>query len=219
MEMTKKDLLLVFKMKPKDAIKYLKDKGVQTAEGWKQAAKVVATDAFTISKVMAIDQLVHARNLLLQYLDRQISYYDAKQQIRQDLALPKHHANLVVRQNISNAYAHGNYERAMAAKTAYPYLRPIVLIDKNTTDICKYLYKKKMAVRIDDPLLKYIYHPRHFQCRTIWKPCNDDMIRMLGLRVVSISTIPKQYLNAKGFQRLPNQGLGINLPERLQVLT
>jgi uncharacterized protein with gpF-like domain len=203
MEIKLSDLEFAFGLEPEDAVEYFRKLGLKISDNWRDTLAAIMEDAFSIAGVKNMDHLIDAKNLILEAMSRGDDLKEFKQQFKENFKLRSWHADLVVTQNISNSYNAGRYLQQIDNPEDFQFLRPIVLEDKKTTNICKWLAKQKIVVRVDDKLLKNVYSPRHFHCRTIWVAINDKMRKLLGLKVKNIAEIPPQYWNAEGFRRLP----------------
>lgn len=206
-----KDLLIAFDKSPDEAIKYLKSKGMEPSGNWKETFEAIKKDAFAIAGVKGLDAIMEAKSLIVQAMEGGLDLYKFKKQFAKEFDLRMWHAKLVVNQNISNSYNAGRLEMQQTDTDAFPYLQPIVQLDKKTTKICKWLAGQNVVFRADDPQLKYVYSPRHFQCRVMYIAINEAHKRRDGLKVMKCSSVPNQYRNAKEFQRLPTEGYKTDL--------
>ena len=204
MEINIGNLIYSFSLTPEEAYKYFESLGVRLSDNWEETWRAIQEDSFAISGVKNMDLLLQTKDLILQAIESGKNFKQFKEEIIDTLGLVGWHADLVVSQNISNAYSAGSYQRALETSAVFPYMRPIVTSDSKTTDICKWLNGNKFAIRIDDPDLNKFINPRHFRCRTIWKAINEKQRIDLGLPLKKGKDIPEKYWNSKEFRRLPN---------------
>ena len=210
MALTEKELIFAFGLPSEDAVKYLQKKGIRVSKDWKDTLKKIKDDVFLITGVTNIKNLQYVRDLILKALNEGLPLKEFKEKIKDLLKLPDWHAKLVLTQNISNSYNAGRLKLQLEDWQDFPYLRPVVIMDKKTTAICRFLYLSNLVIKINDPNLKYASSPRHFHCRTIWVVISETQRKRMGLKVVNIKDIPKKYWNDPHFQRLPNLPLSKN---------
>jgi ubiquitin-protein ligase len=204
MEIELNDLLIAFEKDPTEVREYFESLGIVLSKDWDSFLELFEKMAFKIAGVNNANHLMDAKKLIEDAIKNGQNLREFKKEFRETMKLRAWHADLVVTQNISNAYNGGRFQQQMEGIERFPLLRPIVMQDQKTTKPCKWLAEQNICVRANDKKLKNVYSPRHFHCRTIWVAITEKQKERLGLREVSISEIPEQYLNDKNFRRLPN---------------
>lgn len=205
-KLTLDDLKFAFDKNPDEVIEYFKSIGVVLDDDWNEYFEKFGKDAFKIAGVNNANHLMDAKELIEEAIAKGTDLKVFKDTLKFGLDLRAWHANLVVTQNISNAYSAGRYYQQIDDPDGdFPYIRPFVMQDKKTTDSCTWLGNQSICFRIDDPELYKMYTPRHFKCRTVYSAISEKQKDRLGLTVKSISEIPEKYWNNKEFRKLPNQ--------------
>jgi len=204
-------LTFLLDKEPSEILEYFRSLGLVLSDDWDDFLKENTKTAFKIASVNKANLLVIAKNIVDDAIAQGTDIKVFKEQIKEQLNLRDWHAKLVVSQNINNSYNAGRYIIHQEAKDRFPFLRPVVMLDNKTTDICSWLGTQKICLRADDPKLRFMYSPRHFHCRTIWVAINDLQKERLGLNLVDVSSIPVKYRNAKNFDRIPTKMLKFDL--------
>ncbi|MCO5252558.1 MAG: phage head morphogenesis protein [Candidatus Kapabacteria bacterium] len=204
MDIEFKDLIIAFEKDPKEVRDYFESLGIVLSDDWEDFLKQFEKDAFKIAGVNNANHLMDAKKLISDAIANGTPLSDFKKQFRQSMNLRAWHADLVVTQNISNAYNGGRFQQQSEDVDYFPYLQPITMNDKKSTPGCKWLDEQNICFKIKDKNLKLMYSPRHFHCRTIYVSITEKQREREGLTVKEISTIPKKYLNAPEFRKLPN---------------
>ncbi|MBX3044892.1 MAG: minor capsid protein [Candidatus Kapabacteria bacterium] len=208
MKLTLDILKTAFDKSPDEALEYFKSLGIIDEDDakWDDYFEKFNQDAFTIAKINNAQHLTDAKDLITEAIKSGENLKLFKETLRDKLDLRGWHADLVVTQNISNAYNAGRYYQQIDdPDDDFPYIRPYVMNDKKTTDQCKWLAGKNIVLKINDPLLNEMYTPRHFRCRTIYSAISEAQRKRWGLSVVDIKDIPTKYRNHKDFRQLPSE--------------
>ena len=204
MKLNLNELIASFELEPKLAIEFFKKLGIKPSGSWEDTLKAVLDDAFAIAGVKNMDMLMDAREVIELAMMEGKDLKEFKKYIKEELQLRNWHASLVVTQNISNAYHAGRFERQSLSGALLPCVRFVLGGKKEHTEGCLYLANNKIAVRLDDPDLKKVYPPRHFRCGTVAYVVSETWCENNGYTIKKVSDIPPKYLNAKGFEHLPN---------------
>jgi uncharacterized protein with gpF-like domain len=212
-KLSKEDLLIAFDKEPEEVLDYFRSLGVVLSDDWSDYLKQFETDAFHIAGINDANHLMDAKDMIDKAITDGTKLKDFIDNIQKDLELRAWHAKLVVTQNISNSYNSGRLIQQLDGTDTFPYLRPVVLLDSKTTNICTWLSKQNLCVRADDPMLKNMYSPRHFRCRTIWVAITEKQMERMGLKVIAIKDIDPSHWNNKDFRRLPNSGFKPDLSQ------
>jgi len=204
-KITLDELKAAFDKKPEDIIEYFKSLGVVLSDDWDDYFEKFGKDAFKIAGINNANHLMDAKELIEEAISKGTDLKVFKDSLKFGLDLRGWHADLVVTQNISNAYNAGRYYQQIDDTEGFPYVRPVTLNDRKTTKICDWLGKQNYAFRIDDPNLNKMYSPRHFHCRTYYVSITEKQKERMGYIVKDIDEIPEQYLNHKEFRKLPSE--------------
>lgn len=204
MEIEFEDLIVAFEKDPKEVRDYFESLGIVLSDDWEDFLKRFEKDAFKIAGVNNANHLMDAKKLISDAIANGTPLRDFKKQFRASMNLRAWHADLVVTQNISNAYNGGRFQQQSEDVDYFPYLQPIAMGDNKSTPGCKWLDQQNICFKITDKNLKLMYPPRHFHCRTIFVSITEKQREREGLKVKEIATVPKKYLNAPEFRKLPN---------------
>lgn len=209
-ELTLENLKTAFDKDPEDILEYFRDIGVVLSDDWDDYFSNWGSDGFKIAGVNNANHLMDAKELIDEAIAKGTDLKVFKETLKFGLDLKGWHADLVVTQNISNAYNAGRYYQHLDDVEDFPYVEPFVLEDSKTTDSCSWLANQKICFRIDDPDLKNMYSPRHFHCRTVYSSITKKQKDRSGLKVKRISDIPQKHWNKKEFRTLPNESFKPN---------
>lgn len=203
-DITLENLKIAFDKTPVEIIEYFESLGVILNDDWEDYIKNFNTDAFTIAGLNNAQHLYDAKELIEEAIREGTDLKVFKDTLKFGLELKSWHADLVVTQNISNAYNAGRYyQQINDPDDEFPFVRPIAMNDSKSTDTCKWLSGQNICFRINDQLLKNMYSPRHFKCRTIFVAISEQQAKRMELTVKDIKDIPEKYWNAKEFRNLP----------------
>jgi SPP1 gp7 family putative phage head morphogenesis protein len=181
------DILLdAFKLKPAEAIAFLRKKGYAFSWNWFDVWRDAQARKFTIAKVMRADILQDVRGMVDAAIDEGITFAQFKKEL-----IPRLQANgwwgiketvdketglitetqlgsvarlqTIYRQNVQSAYMAGRYREQMEVADDLPIWEYVATIDSRTTERCRALNGRRF--RADDPVWDTIYPPNHWGCR------------------------------------------------------
>lgn len=218
-KITLAEMKVAFGKSTDEIIEYFKKKGIETSDNWKETIELIKKNMFTISGMANMEYLMQARDIILDYMDKGINIEEMKKEFQDRFGISASHAQLVARQNISNAYNAGRYHKEQITYDLQPYVRFSVLIDKKTTDRCKYLNNLNAVYDKRDPNYKNIIPPGHFNCRRISVSLSKRQVQQRGLQIKKVSSIPKKHWNMEGFRRLPTEVFKADLDKYPDDLT
>jgi hypothetical protein len=205
-KLDEKILFNIINKSPDEVLEYFRSLDIELdTESWNEIVDALKKDSFRIAGINNANHLIDAKNLIEEAIAQGTDIKEFKSTLEERLGLRSWHAKLVVTQNISNAYNAGRYFQQTEDIEDFPYLRPITMDDSKQTKICQWLADQNIVFRADDKLLKNMYSPRHFHCRTIYVAISEKQAERLGLSVKPIKDIPEKYWNHKDFRKLPNQ--------------
>lgn len=207
------ELITVYNMPPDEAIEWFEQQGLAPAKSWKEVTGAVNNDAFAVAGVTKMNLVTDLKSIVETAIDEGLSFNDFKNTLTKDFSLRTWHAELVINQNVANAYNAGRWDRQQSTKKNLPYVRFVLGSKIDHTPGCLYLAMNRIVVAIDDPDIASIYPPRHFRCGTGAYVVTADWVKANGYTIKKVSEIPAIYLNAPGFRRTPN----IPLAERVDL--
>lgn len=186
-----------------EAVEYLKQRNVLSADEYYSLSDKMKFRAFTVSRIADGDMLKKVNRRLSRSLEAGESIADFKRWTRDELLgeVGMGGANFsywetVFRTNVQTAY---NVGRAMGFEEDKPIaLEFIGIDDARTTDICRELQNPKIILPYDDPFWASHWPPLHFNCRSTVRGIYDE------------SELPKEFMRpetagspAKGFGKFP----------------
>lgn len=181
------DLLLdAFKLKPAEAIAFLRKKGYAFSWSWFDIWREAQARTFTIAKVMRADILQDVRGMVDKAIDEGTTFaafkkeliprlqakgwWGIKETVDKETGLitetrlgSVERLRTVYRQNLQSAYNAGRYKAQIAASDDLPVWEYVATIDSRTTERCRALNGRRF--RSDDPVWDTIYPPNHWGCR------------------------------------------------------
>ena len=193
-----------FNLEPKEAIEFFRSLGIEPSENWEDTLKAVLDDSFAIAGVKNMDILLDLKNEIEEAISSGKDFKDFKKELISNIGLRNWHADLVIKQNISNSYHAGSYLRQNETTSLLPYIRFVLGGSEKHTEGCKWLTSNKIAVALDDPSLNQIYPPRHFRCGTVAKAVSKKWLERNEYKIYKVKDIPKNLRNSVGFNHLPN---------------
>lgn len=204
MELNLKELIIAFNKSPDDALKYFKKLGIKPSANWKETMAAIMDDSFAIAGIKNMDSLMDAKNIIEKAIEDGTPLNEFKAQIKDLLSLANWHTSLVVTQNISNAYHSGTWTRQQSTADLLPLVRFVLGGRSHHTEGCLYLVNNQIAVRMNDPGIAKVYPARHFRCGTTAFVVDEQWCEDNGYKIMKVSDIPSEYLNAPGFGYAPD---------------
>lgn len=166
------DLAFAIGLPPRDAVAYLKSKGLVISNHWLEIEQAARARAFTIVGVTKLDVLEDVRSALVTALEqgRDKKWFVAHLQPLLEKkgwwgkggATPAR-LRLIWQQNIQDAYMVGRYRSMLANSEDRPYWQYSAKMDARTRPHHKALHNK--VFRFDDVFWKTHYPPNGFRCR------------------------------------------------------
>lgn len=197
-------LLDAFKLKPVDAIKYLKSKGYAVSWNWYDTWKEAHAKAFTVAKATRMDVLQAIREEVEKALEEGRTLAQFKKDLTQRLKAlgwwgittdddgnevrlgTPWRLRTIYRTNIQTAYSAGRYKQQRAVATARPYWQYIAVMDSKTRAAHRALHGK--VLRADDPAWDTIYPPNGWGCRCRVRTLSQRDIDRRKLTVEPVDT-------------------------------
>lgn len=210
LKLTPEQLEYAYGLAPKEAIKFFESLGIAPSNGWQDTQKAIENNSFAVAGLTKMADIKAAKSICENALKNKegLQLRDFKKQlVDQVRTRSAAHAELVVTQNVSNAYHAGAYERQQRSAKRLPYVRFVLGARTNHTDACLYLTKEGKIYRQDDPNIGDVYPAGHFHCGRTATVISEAKAKLMGYSVVKVSDIPDNFKNAKGFRRLPSTPL------------
>jgi SPP1 gp7 family putative phage head morphogenesis protein len=199
-------LVDAFKLKPAQAIAFLKKKGMKISWNWFDTWKEAHTKAFTVAKCMKADILQDIRSMIQKAQNEGIPFEQFKRELaprlqekgwwgRKEIVDQEtgeiteiqegsvHRLKIIYQTNLQTSYMAGRYQGQM--QSSMPYLQYISILDGQTTDRCRSLHLKVFAK--DDPIWDHLYPPNHWGCRSRVRSLTKTKLERDNLQVESSS--------------------------------
>jgi SPP1 gp7 family putative phage head morphogenesis protein len=210
-DITFEDILEALSKTPEEAVKYFKSKGLKISDNAKERIKAIKEHGFTVTGVTKLDILNDYKDMLVKAIEEGITLSEFKKQLGERLAtrgwftkdedngeLPPWRLNNIYRTNTAEVYNNAKWSQFQETKDLIPFIECYSVIDKNTTDKCKWLNGK--TFRKDDLVFaKKARSGGHFGCRRTDIPSSD--LDAKGKKIWKGSEIPAKHLNDKEFYK------------------
>lgn len=201
--MTKINLAALFKMKPKLASEYLKNKVSGTSWNWYEIYEKEHDKIFTVAKTAGYDVLKDIRAAVQKAIDEGQSLNSFKKELKPiltqkgwwgkvpDPSDPTKEVQLgsvrrletIYRTNLRTSYQAGRYQSLEDNAEFRPYWQYIAVMDDRTRKEHKELHGK--VFRHDDPFWENFFPPNGWNCRCTVKSLSQKDLDRLGLTVES----------------------------------
>ncbi len=174
-----------FKLKPAQAIAFMRAKGYAFSWNWYDTWKESHNQAFTVAKVMRADILQDIRGMVDKALEEGLTYQQfakelepklqdkgwwGKQKITDETGAEKEvqlgsprRLRTIYETNTQMSYSAGRWKGQIASVKYRPYGQYLSVIDKSTTKRCRSL--NGLILPLTDPFWKKFYPPNHWGCR------------------------------------------------------
>ncbi len=202
------DIHHAFGLKPEDALKYLRGKGLRSAAAdhwnWWDTFEDANDRAFVVSKLTRHRLLSQTRQIVANVLEeggtlqvaagelenayRKAGWWGTQTIVDQTGGAEvvrlgsMHRIKTILRTNMQTAYAAGRWHRQRETIEARPYWQYIAIDDGSTRQSHRRL--NGLVFRADDPIWEKIYPPNGFNCRCRVRALTDREVRRLGLKVI-----------------------------------
>lgn len=210
MEIDKATIIAALKMQPEQAVEFLRSKGLQVSESWRDLWKVAHRQAFTVARSAGYDVLGDIRQALLESLAKGESYQQFIDKLKPTLqakgwwgkAIDKEtgeiiktyegssrpvelgsprRLKLIYEQNMQTALIAGRYRVMQEAAQSHPYWRYIAKQDRRTRPSHRALHGR--IFRNDDPAWAVIHPPNGWRCRCEIQALTERDIQARGYSV------------------------------------
>ncbi|WP_104565840.1 phage minor head protein [Ralstonia mannitolilytica] len=183
--LTDVDIRAVFRMKPEDAVAFVKQKGFQLNWNWYESLNEAHAQAFTVAKVARMDVLQDIRNAVEASLEKGWSIGEFKRNLTPilqskgwwgkqiivdsqgeaeaaQLGSPRR-LETIYRTNVQSALMAARYKQMLANVQFRPYWMYVAVMDGRTRPSHAALNGR--VFRYDDPIWRYLYPPNGYNCR------------------------------------------------------
>lgn len=183
--MNKPDLAYLFRLKPEQAIAYLREKGFAFSWDWQDVWQEAHARAFTVAKAMRLDVLQDIRDELLKSQEEGTTFRDFQKSLQPKLEAKGWWGRQLVgdgqggaesvqlgspwrlktifETNMQTAFEAGNYKQNMENASDRPYWMYSAVGDKRTRPAHQAL--NGLVFRYDDPFWQTHHPPNGFRCR------------------------------------------------------
>lgn len=192
---------------PRDAIKYWAAKVPMPAQEFYALAAEQRVNAFTVSGLAKLDQLMAVYDSLGRALLEGASFQAWKKSLP-DLWQSKgwvgpkaHRVDNIFRTNIQTAYNVGRYRQMLAVAEERPIWTYIGVNDRRQSPLCRRL--SGLSYPYDHAFWQTYYPPNHFHCRSTVSSRGAAQAERAGVQVQK--EIPGDVEPEKGFDRNPGQ--------------
>lgn len=206
------DMGYVLRLEPKDAVDYLKAKGLNITWDWHEQLEAAHAKAFTVAKVAKLDVLQDLHEYTTKaieegwdhkrYIDEltpllQKKGWWGKKEIVNELDQvvnvqfgSPYRLKLILDTNKSVAYHVGRYAQQMANVDEQPYWMYMSVKDSRTRP--SHLALHGVVYRADDPIWDHIYPPNDWRCRCRVRALSQAQLDNLGATVTDSAGTAKQ---------------------------
>lgn len=205
------DLIYLIGLPPREAIRYLRDKGYQVSWNWQEVWQKAHARAFTVAKAMKLDILQDIRDAILAALAEGKTYREFRQEIEPELRKkgwwgkvragdvpgfdpaggqdPEEEVQLgspwrlrtIYGVNMQTSWMAGRYDAQIQNTEDRPYWMYVAVMDTNTRPSHAALNGK--IFRFDDPFWDTFYPPNGWNCRCRVRTLSEKNIIDRGLAV------------------------------------
>ena len=203
--MDTKALQPIFNLAPKDAIDYLKKKGIAITFDWEALSQKAHQVAFTVAGVLKLDVLTTLREHTLKAIQKGMTFEDYKSSLGNRFAeagfsptfkaktksgkekivtLTPSRLENIFRTNIQSAYNSGRLQqqqKAIESSSEEMFYLYNATLDKRTRPSHKKL--DGLCLPVSDPIWKKIYPPNGFRCRCSVSLISATQAKRLGVRI------------------------------------
>ena len=189
------DFFFAFKLAPKVAYEYFKQKGLKITKGWRELWKEAHAKAFTVANCAKLDVLMDIREQIDAAIKDGITGKEFEKRLTPELqkkgwwgkdengtqlGSPARLA-LIYRQNLQVAYMVGRYESMKEGAALTPCWQYVAVMDASTRPTHAAL--NSLVFAHDDPIWNTLYPPNGWNCRCRVRPLSKRSLEREGLKV------------------------------------
>ncbi len=201
-----------FKMPPEQAVAFLRSKGLQVSDSWRDVWKEAHQRAFTVARSAGYDVLADIKQALIDALSNGESYKQFLDKLQPTLqakgwwgkAIDKEtgeiiqsyegssrpvelgspwRLKLIYEQNLQTALMAGRYREMSSATSTHPYWQYVAVLDTRTRPSHRAMHGR--IFKFDDPVWSVAYPPNGWRCRCRVRPMSSATLDRSNLTVTS----------------------------------
>ncbi len=203
-------LFAAFRMPPEQAVAFLRSKGLQVSESWRDVWRECNARAFTVARTAGFDVLADIKDALIESITNGESYEAFAKKLTPtlqakgwwgkavdkatgeilktyegtsravELGSPRR-LKLIYEQNVQTAFMAGRHREMLAASDTHPFWQYVAVLDKRTRPSHRALHGR--VFRYDDAAWGVVYPPNGWRCRCRVKPLSAAGLKRLGVQV------------------------------------
>ena len=209
--MTDSRLLAIFNAPPEQAVEYLRSKGLQVSNSWRELWQSAHRRAFTVARTAGFDVLADIREALLESMSNNESYQQFTDKLTPVLQAKgwwgkaidpetgeittypgtsraieygsPRRLKLIYEQNAQTALMAGRWRELKAATLTHPYWRYVAVMDNRTRPAHSVMHGR--VFRHDDAVWEVAYPPNGWRCRCRAQPLSASAVQRNGYMVES----------------------------------
>ena len=210
MSIDKATMQAAFAMPPEQAVAYLRSKGLQVTDSWRDLWKQAHQKAFTVARSAGYDVLGDIKNGLLEAMTKGESYQQFIDKLTPtlqakgwwgkaidpetgeilktyegtnrpvELGSPRR-LKLIYEQNMQTALMAGRYRVMVDASATHPFWGYVAILDNRTRPTHRAMNGR--VFRYDDVAISIAYPPNDWRCRCRMRPLSRSAVQREGLIV------------------------------------
>jgi SPP1 gp7 family putative phage head morphogenesis protein len=199
-----------FKLKPAEAVRYFKEKGLKLTQSWRDLWKEAHAKAFTVAHCAKMDVLLDIHEGVRTAIEEGITSQEFIKRLKPLLqakgwwgkaidpstgeiteSYPNSNApvqygstrrlQLIYQQNLQVAYMTGRYIAMKEGVSFTPFWQYVAVMDASTRD--SHAKLNKAVWKHDDPIWDTLYPPNGWNCRCRVRPLSQKGLEREGLTV------------------------------------
>ncbi len=215
MSIDKSTLLAAFNMPPEQAVEFLRSKGLQVSESWRDLWQTAHRRAFTVARSAGYDVLEDIRSALVESMSKGESYQQFIDKLTPtlqakgwwgkeidyetgeitvypgtsrpvELGSPRR-LKLIYEQNMQTAFQAGRWRGMKAATATHPFWRYVAVLDNRTRPTHRAMHGR--VFRHDDAGWSVAYPPNGWKCRCRAQPLTASAVRRNGYEVEAAASL------------------------------
>lgn len=218
------DIRACFDKAPEEAVKFLRSRGWDVSDNWRDTLAAVRRGAMVVTGVMRLDVIKKVRDSLIESREEGTGFAAFKKEVKPILtaagwlpdATKKQTASrieLIYRNTTQTALNAGRQVKMERNAKSRPYVGIRFVKDRRQSDVCRKLQSELegKVMRIDNPKTKSLLPPYHHGCRDGTITYSEAQVKRLGLVVIDPDDIEAQ--PDEGFDTAPADGWEPDLSE------
>lgn len=186
----------LLKLKPKDAIKFLKEKGFLITWDWREQLALNHEAVFTVAKATKMDILKDIREMLQKSIDEGLPFATFQEELTPMLQAKGWWGRKIIKgksvqlgspwrlktiydTNVQSSYNAGRWKAQEDNKASRPFLRYISSEDQSVRPAHRAL--NGTVKPVDDPFWKTYYPPNGYNCRCSVRAFTKEQAKKSGI--------------------------------------